>query len=180
MPPKTRTTASDPRTGIGHDLLEVSTRHSFQFVDLTPRILELVARSGVTDGIVNVQTQHTTTAIVVNEHEPLLIEDLKNLLRRWAPRQASYRHDDLCIRTVNVNPGERPNGHSHARALMLGSSETLNLAGGAVRLGRWQRVFLVELDGPRERRVSVTVLGIVDRGRPTGKRLEATRQSAVA
>ena len=109
--------------------------------------------------MVNVQTSHTTTAVVVNENEPLLIQDMSKLLRRWAPR-GGYGHDDFDSRTVNVAPGERANGHSHARALLLGASETLNVSGGRIRLGHWQRIFLVELDGPRAREVSVTNFGI--------------------
>jgi secondary thiamine-phosphate synthase enzyme len=102
---------------------------------------------------------HTTTAIVVNEHEPLLLADFAALLGRVAPQDALYGHDDITARTVNLAPGERPNGHAHCRAVLLGSSALLNLAGGHLQLGRWQRVFLVEMDGPRSREVSVLVLG---------------------
>jgi thiamine phosphate synthase YjbQ (UPF0047 family) len=63
------------------------------------------------------------------------------------------------VRTVNLAPGERPNGYAHCRALMLSPSALLNLADGRLQLGCWQRVFLVELDGPRVREVSVLVLG---------------------
>jgi secondary thiamine-phosphate synthase enzyme len=62
-------------------------------------------------------------------------------------------------RSVNLAPGERPNGHAHCQALLLGSSASLNLADGRLQLGCWQRIFLVELDGPRAREVSVLVLG---------------------
>jgi secondary thiamine-phosphate synthase enzyme len=68
-------------------------------------------------------------------------------------------HDDMSARTVNLAPGERPNGHAHCRALLLGSSVLLNVASGSVQLGRWQRVFLVELDGPRTREVSILLFG---------------------
>ena len=76
-----------------------------------------------------------------------------------APRDAPYRHDDMDVREVNLAVGERPNGHAHCHALLLGSSASLNLADGRLQLGRWQRVFLVELDGPRPREVSVLVFG---------------------
>ena len=62
-------------------------------------------------------------------------------------------------RTVNVTEAERPNGHAHCRALLLPSSACLNVMGGRLLLGRWQRVFLVELDGPREREMSVIIFG---------------------
>jgi secondary thiamine-phosphate synthase enzyme len=118
-----------------------------------------VTDSGLGFGIINVQTQHTTTAIVVNEHEPLLLADFQALLERTAPRDGRYRHDDTTARTVNLTDAERPNGHAHCRALLLPSSACLNVTGSRLLLGRWQRVFFVELDGPREREVSVLVFG---------------------
>ena len=130
-----------------------------EFIDLTDRIEAVTAAAGVHTGLVNVQSLHTTTAIVVNEHEPLLLADFAALLDSVAPAAASYRHDDTTIRTVNLAPGERPNGHAHCRALLLPASATLNLADGRLQLGRWQRLFLVELDGPRLRDVSVLVMG---------------------
>jgi secondary thiamine-phosphate synthase enzyme len=60
---------------------------------------------------------------------------------------------------VNLSPDERSNGHAHCRALLLGVSATLNIVDGRLLLGRWQRVFFVELDGPRERAISAVVLG---------------------
>jgi len=148
-----------PAATCYHTRVRVTTERSMQFIDLTDRIEALAARAGIHAGLVNVQTLHTTTAIVVNEHEPLLLADFSALLTRAAPRDASYRHDDMDLRTVNLAPNERPNGHAHCHALLLGSSASLNFADGRLQLGRWQRVFLVELDGPRVREVSVLVLG---------------------
>ena len=142
-----------------HARIRVATERTMEFIDVTARIESLAAEAGIDAGLVNVQTLHTTTAIVVNEHEPLLLADFEGLLARAAPRGAHYRHDDMEIRTVNVAPGERANGHAHCHALLLGSSALLNFAEGRLQLGRWQRVFLVELDGPRVRDVSVLVLG---------------------
>ena len=97
--------------------------------------------------------------IVVNEGEPLLLKDFECTLRKLAPDDAAYRHDDETIRTVNLNPGERPNGSSHCKALLLSSSACLNVVDGRLLLGRWQRVFLAELDGPRPRDISVLLIG---------------------
>ena len=146
-----------------HSRIRVETHYSTEFIDLTDRIDASVSATGIRDGLVNVHTLHTTTAILVNEHEPLLLADFAALLARLAPAHARYRHDDMAARTVNLAPGERANGHAHCRALMLGSSALLNLADGRLQLGRWQRVFLVELDGPRSRDISVQVLGGVSR-----------------
>ena len=145
-----------------HIRLRISTDRPTQFIDLTERLDALVAQSGVRLGIVNVQTLHTTTAVVVNEHEPLLLTDFVALLERLAPVDAGYRHDEALARTANVIAGERINGHAHCRALCLAPSANLNVVDGALVLGRWQRVFLVELDGPRDRELSVVVSGEAD------------------
>jgi secondary thiamine-phosphate synthase enzyme len=125
---------------------------------LTDRLEALVAEAGIRFGFVNVQTLHTTTAIFMNELEPLLLSDFASVLENAAPRNAGYRHDDLRARAVSA-PDERINGHAHCRALLLGSSACLNAIDGRLLLGRWQRVFLAELDGPRTREISVLVLG---------------------
>lgn len=139
--------------------IHVSTAHPTQFIDLTDRLDALVADAGLRFGILNVQTLHTTTAIVVNEHEPLLLADFQSVLEAAAPGDGPYQHDDAATRTVNLTDAERPNGHAHCRALLLPSSACLNVVGGHLLLGRWQRVFLVELDGPRDREVSVVIFG---------------------
>jgi secondary thiamine-phosphate synthase enzyme len=142
-----------------HITIRVATRHHTEFVDLTERLRAFVAEARIRAGLVNIQSLHTTTAVVVNEHEPLLLGDFAALLEEAAPADAAYRHDDTSIRTVNVTPDERVNGHAHCRSLLLGATVALNVVEGTLVLGRWQRVFLVELDGPREREISVLVLG---------------------
>ena len=148
-----------PAAVCHHGRIRVATERAMEFIDVTERIEALAAETGIHAGLVNVQSLHTTTAIVVNEHEPLLLEDFDALLARAAPRDAPYLHDDMAVRTVNLTPGEHTNGHAHCRALLLPSSALLNVASGRLQLGRWQRVFLVELDGPRAREVSVVVFG---------------------
>lgn len=139
--------------------IRLTTTQPTQFIDLTERLQRLVADAGLRFGIVNVQTLHTTTGIIVNEHEPLLLMDFQALLEAAAPDDGRYGHDDTSVRTVNLTDAERPNGHAHCRALLLPPSACLNVTGGRLLLGRWQRVFFVELDGPREREVSVLVFG---------------------
>lgn len=141
-----------------HSLIRLRTSECLQFIDITDEVDEIVARAGVRHGWVNVQTKHTTTAIIVNENEPLLHEDLKRLLERLAPRSGEYEHNDFS-RRVDIPPDEPANGHSHCKALFLPMSVCLNVADGLLQLGRWQRVFLVELDEARERSVSVMVMG---------------------
>ncbi len=153
--PTARTTC----LSTGHIRISVTTAHPTQFIDLTDRLERLIADAGLRSGILNVQTLHTTTAVVVNEHEPLLLTDFQAFLETAAPVDRRYRHDDATVRTVNVTAGERPNGHAHCRALLLPASVCLNVAGGRIVLGQWQRVFFVELDGPRERQISVLAAG---------------------
>jgi secondary thiamine-phosphate synthase enzyme len=148
-----------PASTCRHATIRLTTRTPTEFIDLTDRLERFVADSGFRSGILNVQTLHTTTAIVVNEHEPLLLRDFEALLEATAPDDGRYQHDDTDVRTVNMTDAERPNGHAHCRALLLPSSVCLNVTRRRLVLGRWQRVFFVELDGPREREISVVVVG---------------------
>jgi secondary thiamine-phosphate synthase enzyme len=144
---------------VYNDLIELRTEEPTQFIDLTERVAFILHRSGVTHGIVQIRVLHTTAAIVVNENEPLLLDDFKAMLERLAPRDAAYAHDDPLRRRVNLELGERSNGHAHLRALLLGESRQITVVDGMAELGRWQSIFLVELDGPRKRSISITVMG---------------------
>jgi secondary thiamine-phosphate synthase enzyme len=148
-----------PSSTCRHTTIRIDTEQATQFIDITPDLEAFVTASGIKSGLLNVQSLHTTAAIVVNEHEPLLLTDVAGLLERLAPVNAVYRHDNVTLRTVNCVLGEPPNGHSHCRALLLGSTAALNVIDGQVKLGRWQRVFLVECDGPRPRDISLFLLG---------------------
>lgn len=148
-----------PTPTCRHSRIHLVTRSPTEFIDLTDQVEAFVAEAGIDSGLVNIQSLHTTTGIVVNEHEPLLLMDFARLLEQAAPGHAQYRHDDMAARTVNLAPGERPNGHAHCRALLLPSSASLNVVDGRLQLGTWQRVFLVELDGPRDREVSLLAFG---------------------
>jgi len=134
-------------------------------VDITDLVAERVRRARIGAGIVNVQSCHTTASILVNEFEPELLSDLDDLGERWAPKALGYRHDRR-----DMPPGERANGHSHARAILLGSSAILNVQGGRLCLGRWQRILLAELDGPRRRGISIVALGVPESDQVSSRR----------
>lgn len=142
-----------------HTTIHLESRHPTQFIDLTDEVQAFVSAAAVQTGFANIQSLHTTAAIVVNEHEPLLLADVTAMLERLVSQEVVYRHDIVSLRGANCVLGERPNGHSHCRALLLAPSACLNVVGGRLQLGRWQRVFFVELDGPRTREVSVVLLG---------------------
>jgi secondary thiamine-phosphate synthase enzyme len=141
------------------DLVHLRTEGRIQFVDLTEILRERVRRSGVAHGLASVQSRHTTTAIVVNEDEPLLLDDMCRTLERLVPAGIGYQHDDHARRSPGLPKDERRNGDSHCRSMLLGASETLHIVDGVPQLGRWQRIFLVELDGPQARSVSILVMG---------------------
>jgi secondary thiamine-phosphate synthase enzyme len=155
--------AMDPATAFGcwSESIEVHTNTAPEFIDLTERVASVVARSGVGEGLAVVFSRHTTAAITINEHEPLLLEDMAQFLERLAPRAADYRHNDFTVRTINMTEDESPNGHAHCLQLVLGASQTVPIRDGRLVLGQWQRIFLVELDHARPREAVVQTLGIV-------------------
>jgi secondary thiamine-phosphate synthase enzyme len=145
--------------GFAQHHLTYSTDPGPSFHDITADVQRIVDDSGLHFGQVTIFSNHTTAAIRLQENEPLLIEDLKDLLRRLAPQEGYYRHNDFDIRTVNMHPDEPKNGHSHCQHVLLSTSETVPLVNGSLQLGQYQDIFLVELDSARERRVTVNIIG---------------------
>ncbi len=139
--------------------IEIKTKECLQVIDITDKVLDFVKEAGIKNGLVNVQTMHTTTAIILNENEPLLLDDIRANLSELAPEDYSYTHDNFDIRTVNMCKGECANGHSHCKAIYLTPINTINLIDGELQLGRWQRLLFVELDRARERRVQIQIIG---------------------
>lgn len=141
------------------ETLEYQTSHAPGFIDITDAVCDVVTRSEVAFGTASVFSRHTTAAIKINENEPLLLRDMARVLRQAAPQNAYYEHNDFSRRTVNMNPDECANGHAHCQHLFLGTSETIPLLDSQLIIGRYQRLFLIELDHPRPRQVMVTVMG---------------------
>jgi len=131
-----------------------------EFIDITEEVQRIVFDSGARFGQVTIFSCHTTAAIRVNENEPLLLEDMARILHEIAPLHAEYEHNDFTRRTVNMEEDECANGHAHCQHLFLSTSETVPILEGRMPLGTWQRIFLVELDRPRERKVLVNVVGV--------------------
>lgn len=144
---------------IQNKTIELNTKEIFDFIDITDEIRNLIKESRIENGLVNVQVLHTTAAVVINENEPLLLGDFKKNLEATASQALSYQHDNFTIRTVNLRADEFINGHSHCKALHLSTSAVLNIIGGELQLGQWQRVFIAELDRPRCRKFQIQVLG---------------------
>lgn len=141
------------------EILEYETSFAPQFIDITPDVLTAVHRSGVASGIVVIFSRHTTAAIKINESEPELLKDMARFLGDIAPIEREYHHNNFDVRTVNMEEDECPNAHSHCQHLMLSASESIPILSGRVQLGRWQRIFLIELDRAKSRQVTVQIIG---------------------
>jgi secondary thiamine-phosphate synthase enzyme len=129
-----------------HHELSYRSRRQYDVIDLTPDVARLVAAAGVAEGLCSVFVPHATAAVVINENDdPNLCDDLLDALNRLIP-EGVWRHDRV-----------DHNGAAHIKAAILGPSETIPVQGGRLLLGRWQAVMLVDLDGPRQRRVVVTI-----------------------
>ena len=127
--------------------LSVRSSKREQAIDVTERVRDAVKKSHVRRGVCVVYAQHTTAGLFVNENaDPAVLADLFAALRRAVPDDASYRHAE----------GNAP---AHIRTVMTGASASVPIEDGDLALGRWQGVFLVDFDGPRERQFLVTVIG---------------------
>lgn len=153
---------SEPTLSNAVFTLLVETTTSPEFVDITKQVSESLIKSRIQNGLLVVFSRHTTAAISIQENEPLLLNDMASLLDRLAPRNARYGHNDFSIRTVNMHEDECPNGHSHCQHLTLGSSETIPVIDGALALGQYQHIFVVELDDEKKvpREVIVQIMGV--------------------
>jgi secondary thiamine-phosphate synthase enzyme len=125
---------------------EVQTRERVTFVDITTQVTAEAARSGVRDGAVVVYVPHTTAGVTINENaDPSVRADMKLALERMVPESLLFTHLE-------------GNADAHVKASLMGSSVTVPWADGRLLLGTWQSVYFAEFDGPRRRRVFVSVL----------------------
>jgi len=138
--------------------LRFKTSSPTQFVDITEQLRHEVRKSGLRMGRIHLQSLHTTVGLAVNENEPLLLHDFESLLERLAPSGAGYEHDDFA-RRFEIALDEPVNGHAHCRQLLLTGFATLLVENGDLVLGRWQSIFAVELDGPRQRELAIQLDG---------------------
>ena len=124
---------------------EVRTIRRAQLVNITERVAEAVAKSGVAEGTCHVFIPHTTAGVTINEGaDPDVAADVESHLAELVPKEAVFEH-------------EEGNSDSHIKTILVGPSCTAPVRGGKLALGTWQAVFLCEWDGPRTRRVEVAV-----------------------
>ena len=132
-------------------LLRLATEGNGEIVDITEGVRTIVERSEVRTGVATVFAVGATVAVTTIEYEPGAVADLQTLLDRLVPVAGDYRHNALNGDT---------NAHAHLRAAIIGPSESIPIVDGALGLGTWQQIVLVDFDDrPRERVVSVHVLG---------------------
>jgi secondary thiamine-phosphate synthase enzyme len=133
----------------------VDTGERIELVDLTDRVMQYVRRFQIREGMVTLWSMHTTCALFINESQTALLADIKKFLEDVVARDRYYMHND-----PEHSDCDRMNADSHLRATLLGHSLTLQISGGEVVLGQWQRILVAELDGPRARTVRAQVWGI--------------------
>lgn len=140
---------------IHGETILVETDQRIELVDLTERVMAFVRRMRVKEGMVSLWSLHTTCCVFINEFQTALLSDIKAFLEELVARDASWMHND-----PNHSDCDRQNADSHLRAMLLGHSLTLQVSGGEVVLGQWQRILMAELDGPRARTLRIQVWGI--------------------
>ncbi len=134
---------------IHHHLISLSSKSRREFIDITSKVVEIVQRSAVKDGICVVSVPHATAAILVNENERRLINDMLAKIEELFPSSASYSHNSI-----------DDNADAHLAAVFFGHSKTFSITETELVRGTWQSIFLVELDGPRQRRkVHIQIIG---------------------
>jgi secondary thiamine-phosphate synthase enzyme len=127
------------------ETLRVKTGRRTQFVDVTAAVERVVAGSAVDSGVCYVYVPHTTAGVTINEHaDPDVASDLEGVFDRLVPKSGPYRHAE-------------GNTDSHAKTVMVGTSQMIFVEDGKLVLGTWQGIFLCEFDGPRERKIYVRV-----------------------
>ena len=124
----------------------VTTNSHRQIVDITAQVQDAVAEAGIQDGLVMISVAHCTCTVYVNENESGLVADTLEIVDKLTAGGA-WRHNRI-----------DDNAAAHLAASIMGNAVCLPVSGGQIELGTWQRIMLVELDGPRNRRVTLTAI----------------------
>ena len=134
--------------GMEKYVLNKESNKRVEIIDMTQDINDILTQSKIKNGLVNIFAMHSTAGIVINENESGLVKDFQNVIESLIPENNNYLHDRI-----------DNNADSHIRSFFIGSSETIPMENGRLSLGTWQSVFFVELDGPRNRKFVITVMG---------------------
>lgn len=127
-------------------VIEFSTTKELEIVDITDYVEEAVEDSGIKDGICLVFVPGATGAVILNENDSSLLEDLKNILNDLIPQDKEYEHPI--------------NARSHLRAILLGNNQCIPIKNGKLELGTWQQIIFINLDTrARKRKVIIKIIG---------------------
>lgn len=148
-------TSSQGGFRIFNRIVDWITSDRMELINITDRINDIVHKSGVRDGIVHLQSLHTTASVFINEWQDALLHDVKLFLDQVVCRDENWRHNDPAYSDC-----ERKNADSHLRGMIMGQTLCLQVRNSAVLLGTWQSIILAEFDGPRSRSMSVQVSGV--------------------
>ena len=135
--------------------LKVRTAGKQELMNLTSVLREAVCASGISEGFVGIYSQHTTAAVLVSEFQAALNDDALEFLKRAVEDDLPYKHN-----SPDYSDCDRRNAVSHLRSMLLSHSVFLPVMGGKPVLGEFQSVILAELDGPRERKLQIQILGV--------------------
>src|ERR1700747_1045341 len=148
-------TSDSPSFRMFNRVVDWITTERLQLINITDRINDIVKKSGIRDGMVHLQSLHTTAAVFLNEWQEALLHDVKSFLDQMVCRENGWRHND-----PQYSDCERQNADSHLRGMLMGQTLCLQVRNSAVLLGTWQTIILAEFDGPRSRSVAVQVSGV--------------------
>ena len=140
---------------IHGETIVIDTDQRIELVDLTNRVMEFARQFDIREGLISLWSMHTTCALFINEFQTALLSDMKRFLEEMVARDAEWMHND-----PDHSDCDRANADSHLRALLLGHNLTLQVSGGEVVLGQWQRILMAELDGPRARSLRIQIFGV--------------------
>jgi len=132
--------------GRSIETLRVKTSRRTEWVNITSEVSRLVSASGISSGVCQIYVPHTTAGVTINEgYDPDVASDMEAAFDRMVPRNAGDAHAE-------------GNSDSHIKATLVGSSQSVWIESGRLRLGRWQAVFFCEFDGPRSREIHVKIV----------------------
>ncbi|MFQ5988591.1 MAG: secondary thiamine-phosphate synthase enzyme YjbQ [Candidatus Methylomirabilales bacterium] len=139
---------------VAFETIVVKTKEQLQFVDITQMVRDCLGKQPIQNGVLLLNTLHTTAVLFINEFQAALIEDMKSVLTHLIEDNGDYRHND-----PRFSDCTRGNAGSHLRSMLLARTLALPIRAGEVVLGRWQSIIFAELDGPQERSIQFQVLG---------------------
>lgn len=145
---------------IHNEKINLESKTQIEFMDITDKVQEIIDNSGIREGQVTIFCSHTTMGLAINHNESMLMQDFMRVLYRLVPVEDHYSHDLFELRNNTVRSDGRSNGHSHAKSILLGSSQTIPVTKGKMMLGNRQNIFVVEFDGGRKRDVTIQMIGI--------------------